>query len=208
VTGQSWSQPPTRGLAEDQVLGDARAQADREFAAAGPVGRPVVATAVIVGMIGVAHIAGAFVYSYFYIRLGTPDWPPDGTELRGWLLPAGALVLLAASVPVAAGAWRGPATLALAFVLGTGALVAQALAVGASGYAIDANAYESLVLVLEGVSAAVLVAAVLVRGAVVGLLQRAPGDRNLLATDATTWTAAVLIWSVLWVVLHIGPRVV
>jgi cytochrome c oxidase subunit I+III len=205
--GAPLADPPATSVRDEQeVLAQAREQADRAFAAAGPTGRPIVVTGVIVGMIGVAHIVGAFVYSYFYVRLGTPEWPPPGTDLRGWALPAVALALVAATVPVASGRRRAPVTLTISALLGAAALAVQVGAIVESGYALDANAYEGLVLVLEGVAAVLLAAGVLVRLTVVGLLRRAPGDRALLEADGAVWVAAVATWTVLWAVLHVAPR--
>ncbi|CAN5809547.1 hypothetical protein BH23ACT5_BH23ACT5_08140 [soil metagenome] len=164
--------------------------------------------AVVVGLVALATIVAALVYAYFYLRLGAETWPPAGSDNRQSLLPWGALALVSASGALSLTRTRVRVVRWLEMALVVGGLVLQAFALAASGYRVDANAYEAIVIVLEATAASLLVAAVLVRVTVLARAITSPTEPEPFEVDIAYWRGAVVLWALLWVVVHIAPRIV
>ena len=197
---------------EPEQLEPARARAEREFAARTPATRGVVWWAAAIAVVALGTIASAFVYSYFYLRLGADSWPPAGTTLRSWELPAVALVALALALLVGPGAQRGRLALAAGGALAAAALVVQLVALAGADHRIDANAYEALVTTLDALAAALLATAVAIRLAAICLDRPSRGAavtarRPLHEADAAFFVGLSSIWIAIWAVLHLAPRV-
>ena len=193
---------------ESDLLVAARVEAHRAFAANTPTGRNAVWWAMVIGLVGVGHIAGAFVYSYYYLRLGADSWPIEGTDLRSWMLPAVALAGAVVALVISHDATRGRAVLALSVVIATAALVVQITSLILSGYQVDANAYEALVVTIEVLAALLLTTAIGLRVAAVIFHRPNPRPSGLFDADAALWKGGIGLWIVLWAVLHLSPRVI
>jgi hypothetical protein len=193
---------------ETEVLRSARVEAQRAFAAHSRIGRNAVWWAMVIALVGIGTIAGAFVYSYYYLRLGADNWPLPGTDLRSWEMPAAALALAAVGVLVAPSANRGRILLVVAALAGTAALAVQLVALIDSGYRIDANAYEALVITIEAISIVILAAALVLRGFAIAFFHPHARPSGLHDADAALWIGTIGLWSVLWLVVHVSPRVI
>ncbi|MGY6501444.1 MAG: cytochrome c oxidase subunit I [Acidimicrobiales bacterium] len=193
---------------EMRVLARARTEAHRVFAAEGASGRNVVWWAMVIALVGLGTIASAFVYSYFYLRLGADQWPLPGTPLRTWQAPALALGLAIGAGVTAAGTLPARGRLAASWSLGAGAVLVQLWSLIDSGYAIDANAYEALVVTLEAVSALLLAAAIGLRTFAVRFWTPDARPGGLHDADAALWKGALWIWIAVWGVVHLAPRII
>ncbi|HVL66507.1 MAG TPA: cytochrome c oxidase subunit 3 [Vicinamibacterales bacterium] len=165
-----------------------------------------------------ATVFGTLVASYFYLRLGTPEWPPPGVEPPKLLLPTlNTLVLLASSVPMyladtgmAQGRQRrllwgaaGAITLAVVF------LVLKVIEYSDVPYRWDDHAYGSIVWLIIGFHSA-HVASVVLKTIVVWIL----GYRGYFTRDRVLgvqinglyWHFVVLVWLPLYAVLYWSPR--
>lgn len=202
------TEPSRAAPTEDQLLQTARLRAHEAFTAHTRPGRNAVWWAMVIGLIGIGTIASAFVYSYFYLRLGADSWPTTGTALRPLGAPLVALVLVVLGLIAAPGGDNGRWRLTGATVTGTAALVVQVGDLVASGYDIAANAYEALVVTMDAIAAIVLAAAILVRVFAVVHHRTAPRPGALLDADAALWRGAAGIWVGLWLVVHVAPRLV
>lgn len=193
---------------ETAVLQAARVEAHRAFAAHTRVGRNAVWWAMVIAVVGIGTIAAAFVYSYFYLRLGAETWPLPGTDLRAWQLPAVALALALGGLVLAPSADRGRLLLTVATLAGGGALAVQLASLVDSGYRMDANAYEALVITIEAVSMLLLTSALLLRAFAIALFRPHARPSGLHDADAALWIGTLGLWVVLWLVVHASPRVI
>jgi cytochrome c oxidase subunit III len=196
---------------ETDLLAAARADAHRAFAAHTPPARNAIWWAMVIALVAIGTIAAAFVYSYFYLRLGADSWPLPDSELRSLGLPAVALAAALTALVAAPTSGRPRPFLVLATAGGVIALTVQVVALVDSAYAIDANAYEALVITIEALGAVVLTSALAVRLAVVLLATSAQPDhrpQGLHDADAALWPGALGLWIALWLLVHVAPRMV
>ena len=199
---------PGEDADEESVLVAARLHAHQAFAAHTRPGRNAVWWAMVIGLVGIGTIASAFVYSYFYLRLGADTWPPDGTALRPLGFPLVALALLVVAAGVGPGGDRARWRLALSGGFGLIAGVVQVASLVDSDYDIAGNAYEALVVTMDSLAAIVLASAILVRVFAVVHHRTAPRPGALLDADTALWWGATGIWVGLWLVVHVAPRIV
>ena len=190
----------------DREQAAARRDADRAFAAETEPGRDIMWWAAVISMVGVGTIVGAFVYSYFYLRLGADSWPPPGTELRTWTLPAAALGSAVAALLVGHGWALGRVRAVASLVLAATALALQMAALAGSGYRIDTNAYEALVIVLEVAVALLLATVTAVRLSAIRFWTPDRRRSGLHSADQALWAGALLLWTAVWLVVHMAPR--
>ena len=193
---------------ESDVLAAARSEAHRAFAAHTPPARNAIWWAMMIVLVAIGTISAAFVYSYFYLRLGADSWPLPGTELRSLGLPTVAVAAALAGLAAAPTSARPRPLVILAAGAGLVALTVQLVALLDSGYAIDANAYEALVITIEALSAVVLASALALRLAAVVLARPDARPEGLRDADGALWIGALGLWVALWVLLHVAPRVV
>jgi cytochrome c oxidase subunit I+III len=183
-----------------------RHDADSVFAEYTSVGRSAVWWASLLGAAALATITGAMVYAYGYLWLSADDWPLGGQDPRPLGEPLLALGLLAGAWLLAPTTNRGRLAATVSAAAAVAAVVVQVAALVGSDVTIDADAYQALVVTLEGWSAVVLGSAVAVRLAAVVLM--GPGRRidSLRDADRAFFTCAVLMWGAVWVTLHAGAR--
>ncbi len=160
----------------------------------------------------------SLVFAYFYLWLGTPAWPPAGSEVGGWGLPILALVLLVASLPVMQMALHGQRNqrpdrlrlgLLLAVVLALGALVSHLGALAAVLAAPQQHAYASVVWTLAGFNAVHLLVAI-----AIAMFVWARSRCRLIDTErplepriaAAMWRYCVAQGVITWAVIHLFPR--
>ncbi len=192
----------------DQAPALARRRAAEHFKALTPRGHSASWWGVMVGLTALATIVAALVYAYFYLRLGADSWPPSRSSERPLGIPLAALALVVvAGVLSMPRAGSGLARW-LAMGLAAGGLTLQVVAVVGSGYRIDANAYEAIVIVLEVMAASLLAVALLVRATMLVEAMRSPTDPEPVEVDIAYWRGALVLWAVLWAVVHVAPRVV
>jgi hypothetical protein len=195
-----------RSWTESDKLARERIEAERAFAARTPPSHGVVWWASVIAVIALGTIVFAFAYSYFYLRLGADQWPLEGTDLRPWELPAVALGCVAAALVVGPQATRGRLPIAVACLLAATGLVAQIVALANAGYSVDANAYEALVITMDGIGVTLLATAVGVRVAAVSFEWPRLGPNALHEADAAFFVGLASIWIALWAVIHLAPR--
>lgn len=191
---------------ESEMLARARIDAERAFAARTPPSRGVVWWASVIAVIALGTIAFAFVYAYFYLRLGTDRWPPEGTDLRPWGTPAIALALVALALGIGPSARRGRIAIGTSAGLAAAGLVVQVVALVQGGHQVDANAYEAIVTVIDGLAITLLATALGIRVAAVTFEWPRRGPNALHDADAAFFVGLASIWIALWAVLHLAPR--
>jgi cytochrome c oxidase subunit 3/cytochrome c oxidase subunit I+III len=164
--------------------------------------------------------SACLIFSYYYLQVREPHWPPPGVSKPGLLLPIANLGVLGATSMATFWALRsvrgdGQAGLRLglsaAFGLGALFLVLQGIEWTRWGFTPDLNAYTSVFGALAGLQS-VFVLLGLILTAVVGL-QAWLGYFNawrLLAVEnvANYWAFVAAHWLVLLVVLYATPYLV
>ncbi len=175
--------------------------------------------ALLIALLIDGSLFASLVFSYFYLWLDAPVWPPASSSIGGWLWPLLALGLLAASEPVVSWARkRGlegrlqaqQLALGAAIALGAGFLVAHLIALSQALGAPQEHAYSSVAWTLAGFHAVHLVVAIL---ALVFVWLRARrgygGPHRHLETRvaAGLWRYVVGQGIVAWAVVHLFPRV-
>jgi cytochrome c oxidase subunit III len=163
-------------------------------------------------------VFGTLITSYFYLRMGAPEWPPPGISPPDLPLPTfNSLVLLASSgfmyygdMAIKKGNNRGllfgvAGAVALAIVF----LVLKAVEYAAVPYRWDEHAYGSIIWSIIGFHSA-HVASVALKGAVVFILAYRGyfnAERHLgVEVNGLYWHFVVLVWVPLFAVLYIAPR--
>lgn len=173
----------------------------------------------VVGLVAIeVTVVGMFLASWFYLRMGEPQWPPAGFEAPPLLWPTLNLVILLGSV--VSMAWAGRAALRgeqRKLVMGVWISCAGAVLVllfrllqfKALPFRWDEHAFGSLVWVLTGfhfahVTATVLGTATIGVAAALGYFNR---DRYIaVQVDALYWYFVALVWIPLYGVIYWGPR--
>ena len=210
-----------------------RQQRDMDYAAAGPPGAlptSTVATSVGVkplfhyGMLGLILIEtvvfASLIVSYFYLRAGAPEWPPDNLSPPELLLPTiNALILFGSSIPIYIadqGIRKGNQNrlkigLAIGFFMGAIFLILKYIEYSGLGYDWNTGAYGSIVWTITGFHSAHVVA-LLLKTLVVGVLAFQGyfnGRRNAgVQANGFYWHFVVLVWVPLYFTLYISPRLI
>jgi cytochrome c oxidase subunit I+III len=183
-----------------------RHEADAVFSEYVSVGRSAVWWASLLAAAALATITGAMIYAYGYLWLSADQWPLGGQDPRDLGGPLLALGLVVAAWLVAPTTNLHRLTAAVSALVATAAVVVQVTAVVQSDVSISADAYQALVITLEGWSAVILGSAVAVRVAAVALMGPDRSVPSLRDADRAFFTSAVLIWAALWITLHVGAR--
>ncbi len=158
-----------------------------------------------------------FLFSYFYIRLENPVWPPEGVLLPELLLTVIAAFLMLASGGVMRWAVRAiehgnqrhlRLGLAFTFLLGGLALGIQIFDFTRLGFGVEFHAYGSLFYILGGFAFVVLVGG-LVMNALVQLWswrgEYTPRNHVGIENTGLYWYAAIMIWLLTFVTLYGAP---
>lgn len=156
--------------------------------------------------------------SYFYIRFSSPEWPQDGIEIPGLLMPAiNTAVLFASSVAVFIGGraikkgnvrglkiWLGAGVLLEAVFLG-----GKLFETGMFDYTWSTNAYGSIFWSISGLHSVHVGLAILLAGAVEILALRGyfTKERRLgIQVASIYWQFVAIIWIPVLIVLYFVPR--
>jgi cytochrome c oxidase subunit III len=174
------------------------------------------------GMILLLAIEGAvfstLIATYFYLRMGLPDWPPAGIDPPKLLLPTiNTVVLLASSVPMYladSGITKGKVRrliwgLAAAGLLGVVFLVLKVVEYSAVPYRWDDHAYGSIVWLIIGFHSAHVASVILKTIVMLVLAYRGyfNEQRNLgVQINGIYWHFVVAVWLPLNAVLYWAPR--
>jgi len=163
-------------------------------------------------------VFSTLVASYFYLKAGSPVWPPDGIKPPELLLPSiNAGILILSSLPVwwADHAIRKGDTrrlkigLGIGFVMGAVFLALKAVEYAGNEYTWATNAYGSIVWTITGFhSAHVLI--LLIKTVVVLVLAFRGffNERRNVAVQVNGlyWHFVVLVWIPLFAALYLSPR--
>ena len=163
-------------------------------------------------------VFGTLISSYFYLRLGEPQWPPAGIEPPKLFLPTiNTFILLASSVAMHqadAAISRGDErrmTLSATVAIGL-ALVFLGLKVleySDVDYLWYTHSYGSIVWAITGFHAAHVIA-VMLKTILVGVQARLAdfrqGRRVVVQSNGIYWHFVVGIWIPLYIVLYWAPR--
>ncbi|MEG3192890.1 cytochrome c oxidase subunit I [Lysobacter sp. D1-1-M9] len=174
--------------------------------------------ALVIALLIDGSLFASLVFSYFYLWLGAPVWPPPSSAIGGWTLPVIAVLMLGASEPVMRWALRSNdgnrqghlrLGLAIAAALGLGFLATHVLALSGSVGAPQTHAYASVVWTLAGFHGVHLLVGVLVAALVWARSRRGHVDaqRRLEARIAAAfWRYVVAQGLVMWAVVQLFPR--
>jgi cytochrome c oxidase subunit I+III len=170
-----------------------------------------------VGILFLSIMLGTFVLTYFYLRLENPQWPPPSFAEPNvlWAIASTALAT-ASAVAIHRGlrAVRGGDGGGLTRWVGvglTGALAAgsiQLVDVTALGVDATTHAYGSVFVTLTGFGAVVLAAALVMGATVLYWARRGiySARRHAAVSNvARFWSAAVVMWVVVFGTLYLGP---
>lgn len=175
----------------------------------------------MVGLITVeATVFSTLIASYFYLRLGHPEWPPAGVEEPKLLVPTiNTVVLLLSSLPMHS-ADRGIARNdQRALKLGLlGSLVLALVFLGIKAYELshleyswNSHAYGSIVWTILGFHS-LHVSALVLKTIVVGLLAIKgffhAEERIAVQVNGLYWHFVVAVWIPLYLVLYWVPRAI
>ncbi len=183
-----------------------------------PNGSPIVTRWAMIMMTLILSIALAcFVFSYFFIRLQSPEWPQGGIALPNVLFPIISSALLVVSAGVMRWSLRAigegkqgqlRAGLAGVFVLGAAALGLMAYDYAQLDYALNTNAYASLMWVVGGFGFAAVLAG-LMQNVLIQLWawrgEYSPREHVGVNVFSLYWYAAVAIWLIVAATLFGAP---
>jgi cytochrome c oxidase subunit I+III len=176
------------------------------------------------GMLGFIVILGtaliALIYSYFYIRLFAPRWPPAGTALPGLLIPSVSFLLLVLSGVAQVCSFRAfrrghklgtQAGLAGAFLLAGLFLVWQGFEMARIDFTFDSHAYGSLFCVIHWALSLIVLIGLAFNGA---LQFRARKDHQYpqglmtVHMEITTlyWCSMVVAGLLVFATLYVSPH--
>jgi cytochrome c oxidase subunit I+III len=172
-------------------------------------------TALLILILAIA--LGSLLFSYFYIRLENPVWPPENIPHPGLLLPAISTALLVASGAAVYWARRGiragkqgqlKAGLLLAFLLGLAAAAVQVYDYTLLPYGWGFNAYASLFYLIGGFLIAILAGALVMNLLIqYWALRGEYSARHHLAVEVawTIWPALIAGWVIGFGILYLIP---
>jgi cytochrome c oxidase subunit I+III len=165
---------------------------------------------------------GALFYSYFFLRLFSPEWPQGGIAAPQLLLPSISLGILLATSPAqyVAGRWfrSGRAARPIQVVLvgnillGIAFLALQMMAINRLEFSFHTNAYGSVFHVLLWMQLIILFVGLALQAGAVVRLQRAPEDRHgftpmQIQITSLFWHFVVAAGVAVFAVLHFSPHV-
>ena len=193
-------------MPRDDRTGD-RTDGQGPFSQLGPPGPGLVWWASLLTMTAIGVVTSALVYAYVYLSLDERPWPLEGDPAPiGPPLLALAAIVVGGSLAVAGlriGFGRRWVQLGTALLALTGVGL-QLIALDTSGQAIDRDAYEAIVVTLEVWSALLVVVACGLR------IGTAATDRHAREAvregDRVVFPAALTLWIVVWIVVHLVPR--
>jgi cytochrome c oxidase subunit I+III len=158
-----------------------------------------------------------FLFSYFYIRLENPVWPPEGIAppetlfaiISGFvMLISGGMMRWAVGGIRQGNVGRLRAGLGLVFILGAAALGGQIFDFTQMGFTVDVHAYGSLFYVVGGFAFALLIGGLIMNA----FVQFWAGRDNYTAHNhvavgnlALYWYAAVAAWVLTFATLYGMP---
>lgn len=160
----------------------------------------------------------ALIFSYFYIQIGAPTWPPEGIKTPELRLPIiMTVILLTSSAPMfwaEAGIRQGSQGrlrwgLALAFILGAAFLGLQGYEYSNKEFSPQTNAYGSLFFTVTGLHGAHLLVALLLNGVTQARAWLSHFDeRRHVAVQnvAMYWHFVDAVWIVILSSLYISPH--
>jgi cytochrome c oxidase subunit III len=163
-------------------------------------------------------VFGTLIASYFYLKMGEPNWPPAGIKDPDLLLPTiNTLVLVASSIPMYladSGVTKGKLGrlrwgLAGALVFAIVFLVLKVVEYSAVEYAWDDHAYGSIVWLIIGFHSAHVISLVLKTLVMLALAWRGYfNERRTLGitVNGLYWHFVVAVWVPLYAVLYWSPR--
>lgn len=163
-------------------------------------------------------VFAALIASYFYLRVGSPVWPPDGISPPDLLLPSiNAAILILSSLPVwwaDKGIQKGDVRrlkigLAIGTLMGVAFLVLKYIEYSSNTYIWSTNAYGSIVWTITGFHSAHVI--ILLIKTVVMLTLAFQGyfdaKHNIgVQVNGLYWHFVVIIWIPLFLTLYIAPR--
>jgi len=165
-----------------------------------------------------ATVFSTLISSYFYLRMGQPEWPPAGIDPPKLLLPTiNTFILLASSIPMYLAdsgitqgkqrrlVWGAAAATTLAAVF----LALKVVEYAGVPYRWDDHAYASIVWLIIGFHSAHVASVVLKTIVVMVLGYRGYfNERRHLGVqiNGLYWHFVVLVWIPLYVVLYWTPR--
>ena len=157
-------------------------------------------------------------FTYLYVRGNVLTWPPPSSEIQKAILPAatGFVLLLASIVPIRMvmkraraedriGAWNW---LAVATVLGLGALGARVAEFAALPFEWDSHSYGSIVWVSLGLHTAHILTGTGENLLFLWILAKGPLERKHftdLDLNAMYWLFVVLSWVPFFAILQFDP---
>ncbi|MCA0453453.1 MAG: cbb3-type cytochrome c oxidase subunit I [Chloroflexi bacterium] len=175
----------------------------------------------ILTIVTLATALGTLCFSYLYLRLKPPQWPPDGIAMPDPVLPGIALlVLLISVIPMRwaasalqrderAGVQRG---LLIGVVLGILYLVGNLLSYGQLGFNYQTQAFGSIFAIMAGYQLLTMLVIVVMGAAMLFWFVRATHERpsrHQAITDLVLfWYYAVAAGVVTYALLYIGPIVI
>jgi cytochrome c oxidase subunit III len=163
-------------------------------------------------------VFGTLISSYFYLRMGAPEWPPAGISPPDLLLPTiNTVVLLLSSVPMYLadkGITQGKVHRLIwgasgAILLATVFLVLKVVEYADVYYRWDDHAYGSIVWLIIGFHSAHVASVVLKTIIILILAVRGyfNAERHLgVQVNGLYWHFVVLVWIPLYIVLYWTPR--
>jgi cytochrome c oxidase subunit I+III len=169
------------------------------------------------GILILGTALGTFLFSYFYIRLENPAWPPEGTGVPEILLTIIASLVLLTSIPLMRWTIKGieqgnqrrlQAGLALTFLPGALSLGIQIFDFTRLGFGVNFHAYGSLFHILGGFAFIVLGSALIMNLALQYWAARGEHTREDhigIENVALFWYAAVITWLLIFATLYGVP---
>lgn len=185
-----------------------------------PPRRSAVWSGVFVLLLIDGTITSAFLVSYYYLRLGTPLWPPADVELPSLVVPTIATFAFVASGAVAWVVDRAlredrPGRIRRAFPLGlilvTAYLALSIVALRASNFSYRDHAYGSIFFTIAAVTLAHAIVVLLMGGSVWGLSLLRPIDARLHAAiegTALFWVFVAILSIPAYLVLYVSPYLI
>lgn len=175
----------------------------------------------ILGLIAIeATVFATFIVSYYYLRMGPPDWPPAGLEPPPLTYETINVFLLLASA-VAIG-WAGRrmrrddrrgliAGIGVSLTLALAVLVLRWLQFGELDFGAGDHAYGSIVWVVSGLHFLHVVATFVGTAAIwaLGLVGYWTRERQLgVVVDTMYWYFVALVWVPAYLVLYWTERLI
>lgn len=175
--------------------------------------------AMLLGIVITLIILSTLVFSYLYIRLQNPVWPPSGFEVPDPLLPVISVGLMLVSAGVmfwtrrkiqqGANNWLKIGLLGT-LLLGAAAFAVQIVPFRQLSFSWQEHAFGSIFYVMAWYGFAILVIAMVMNVMVqVWTYMGRYSAKNHVGVSNLTyfWIAAAAIWMVVFVILYVGPRV-